>query len=123
MYDTLWTNDTIWHNDTTHTQVFDTLWAYDTIPVLDTTTIYIYDTIHVIDTIHIYDTTYVSIHNAEAMPWKIGQSGLNIIAEMLKGKTARFEYSLYFRRGILVQSLTEGALPKSSPYNRQRFLP
>ena len=89
--DTLWTNDTIWYNDTTHTQVFDTTWThlFDTIPVLDTTTIYIYDTIHIIDTIHIYDTTHVSIQGAEAVPWKIGQSGLNIIVSGAEGETVR----------------------------------
>ena len=91
VFDTLWTNDTIWYNDTTHTQVFDTTWThlFDTIPVLDTTTIYIYDTIHVIDTIHVYDTTHVSIQGAEAVPWKIGQSGLNIIVSGAEGETVR----------------------------------
>ncbi len=91
VFDTLWTNDTIWYNDTTHTQVFDTTWThlFDTIPVYDTTTIYIYDTIHIIDTIHIYDTTHVSIQGAEAMPWKIGQSGLNIIVSGAEGETVK----------------------------------
>ncbi|MBR0073918.1 MAG: hypothetical protein IJP95_08790 [Bacteroidales bacterium] len=99
--DTLWHNDTIWHNDTLWTNdtiwtldtltVLDTTWThlFDTIPVLDTTTIYIYDTIHVYDTIHIYDTTHVSIQGAEAVPWKIGQSGLNIIVSGAEGETVR----------------------------------
>ena len=91
VFDTLWTNDTIWHNDTTHTQVFDTTWThlFDTIPVYDTTTIYIYDTIHIIDTIHIYDTTHVSIQGAEAVPWKIGQSGGCIIVSGAEGETVK----------------------------------
>ncbi|MBO7540921.1 MAG: T9SS type A sorting domain-containing protein, partial [Bacteroidales bacterium] len=95
VFDTLWTNDTVWHNDTIWTldtlTVLDTTWThlFDTIPVLDTTTIYIYDTIHIIDTIHVYDTTHVSIQGAEAVPWKIGQSGLNIIVSGAEGETVR----------------------------------
>ena len=44
---------------------------------------------HLFDTIPVYDTTHVSIQGAEAMPWKIGQSGLNIIVSGAEGETVR----------------------------------